>query len=82
MKGNKTDFEYWVSEFHLLHGSIKIDKFKFGNEVDFMDLYIYKVDDFYSFRKLDVSVFQKEENKYMYIPNKADIKNLQFVILS
>ena len=41
MEGNKLDFEYWVSEFNLLRDSIgTIDKFKFGNEVDFMDLYI------------------------------------------
>ena len=48
MDGNKLDFEYWVSEFNLLRDSITIDKFKFGNEVDFMDLYIYKGDDFSS----------------------------------
>ena len=53
------------------NGSITIDKFKFGNKVDFMDLYIYKGNDFYSFGKLDICVFQKEENKYMYIPNKS-----------
>ena len=63
MDGNKFDFEYWVSEFNLLRDSITIDKFKFGNEVDFMDLYIYKGDDFSSFGKLDISVFQKEESK-------------------
>ena len=42
MEGNKFDFEYWVSEFNLLQKTITIDKFKFGNEVDFMDLFIYK----------------------------------------
>jgi hypothetical protein len=57
MDGNKLDFEYWVSEFNLLSDSITIDKFKFGNEVDFMDLYIYKGNDFFLFGKLDVSVF-------------------------
>ena len=65
------DFEYCVSEYILLCDSIAIDKYKIGNEVDFMDLYIYKGDDFYSFGKLDISVFQKEENKYMYIPMKS-----------
>ena len=55
----------------MLRDSITIDKFKFGNEVDFMDLYIYKGEDFSSFGKLDISVFQKEENKYMYIPMKS-----------
>ena len=71
MEGSKLEFEHWVSEFNLLRDSIIIDKFKFGNEVDFMDLYIYKGDDFYNFSKLDISVFQKEENKYMYIPMKS-----------
>ena len=41
MEGNKLDIEYWVLEFHLLHDSITIDKFKVGNTVDFMDLYMY-----------------------------------------
>jgi len=71
MEGDKSDFEYWVSEFNLLRETITIDKFKWGNEVDFMDLNIYKGNDFFTFGKLDISVFQKEENKYMYIPNKS-----------
>ena len=56
-KANKNEFELWVDEFNLLRESITIDKFKYGNQVDFMDN-----------GKFDVSVFQKEENKYMYIP--------------
>ena len=32
-----------------------------------MDLFDFKGDRFFVDRKLDVSVFQKEENKYMYI---------------
>ena len=36
-----------------------------------MDLNIFKGDDFFLFGKLDISVFQKEENKYMYIPSKS-----------
>ena len=71
MNGNKSDFEYWVSEFNLLRETITIDKFKFGNSVEFMDLYIYKGDEFFVTGKLDISVFQKEENKYMYIPCKS-----------
>ena len=66
--GNKSDFEDWVSEFNLLRDSITINKFKFGNEVDFMD--------FFSFGKFDVSVFQKEENKYMYSPGKKVLSYL------
>ena len=75
MDGNKLDFEYWVSEFNLLRDSITIDKFKFGNEVNFMDLYMYKGNAFSSIGKLDISVFQKEENKYMYIPKSRHQKH-------
>ena len=66
MEGNKLDFEYWISEFNLLRETITIDKFKWGNVVDFMDLNIFKGDDFYSFGKLDISVFQKEK-KQIYV---------------
>ena len=71
MEGNKSDFEYWISEFNSLRETITIDKFKWGNEVDFMDLNIFKGEDFYLFGKVDISVFQKEENKYMYITSKS-----------
>ena len=60
MEGNKLDFEYWVSEFNLLRESITIDKFKFGNMVDFMDLLRYKWEELFVTGKLDKSVFQKE----------------------
>ena len=32
-----------------------------------MDLFIYKGEEFFVNGKLDVSVFQKQENKYMYL---------------
>jgi hypothetical protein len=41
-KGSKKDFEYWVSEFNKLRETITIDKFKYGDAVDFMDLFIFK----------------------------------------
>ena len=63
IEGNKSDFEYWILEFNLLRETITIDKFKFGNMLDFMDLNIFKGNDCFSFGKLVVSVFQKEENK-------------------
>ena len=59
----------WI--FNLLRETITIDKFKYGNDVDFMDLFIFKGERFYVDGKLDVSVFQKEENKYMYMPAKS-----------
>ena len=67
-KANKNEFELWVDEFNLLRESITIDKFKYGNQVDFMDLFVFKGDSFLDNGKFDISVFQKEENKYMYIP--------------
>jgi hypothetical protein len=67
-KANKNEFELWVDEFNLLRESITIDKFKYGNQVDFMDLFVFKGESFLDNGKFDVSVFQKEENKYMYIP--------------
>ena len=67
-KANKNEFELWVDEFNLLRESITIDKFKYGNRVDFMDLFIFKGESFSENGKFDISVFQKEENKYMYIP--------------
>ena len=65
---SKTEFEMWVNEFNALRETITIDKFKYGNEVDFMDLLIFKGDNFQDDGKLDVTVFQKDVNKYMYIP--------------
>jgi len=70
-KANKIEFEYWVSEFNLLRDTITIDKFSYGDSVDFMDLHIYKADDFASKGKFDISIFQKKCNKYMYIPAKS-----------
>ena len=65
-EGNKSDFEYWISEFNLLHETITIDKFIWSILWN-----VFKGEDCYSFGKLDISVFQKEENKYMYIPSKS-----------
>ena len=59
-KGNKKEFEYWVSQFNLLRDTITIDKFLYGDYVEFMDLFIFKGDDFITSRKFDISVFQKE----------------------
>ena len=84
LEGNKLDFEHWITEI-ILRETITIDKFKFCNEVDFMDLfiniYIYKGEKFYVSGKLDISVFQKEENKYVYIPTKSGHQIILFAIL-
>ena len=41
LEGNKLDFEHWITEI-ILRETITIDKFKFCNEVDFMDLFIQR----------------------------------------
>ena len=41
MEGTKQDVEYWISQFNNLRKTIKIDKWSFGNHVEYMDLYIY-----------------------------------------
>ena len=57
------------------------NKFDFEYWVsEFMNLFIYKEEDFFANGKLDTLVFQKEENKYMYIPSKSGHLNTTFVI--
>ena len=69
--GGKKEFEYWVSQFNSLRDTITIDKYSYGDYVEFMDLFIFKGDNFSTNGKFDISIFQKEENKYMYIPAKS-----------
>ena len=45
-KSNKKEFLMWVKEFNNLRENIFIDKWKFGNKVAFMDLHIFKGDNF------------------------------------
>jgi len=71
MEGNKEDVKYWIDQFNSLRKTITIDKWSFGNHVEFMDLYIYKGEKFYTSGILDFKIFQKEINRYMYIPYKS-----------
>jgi len=68
---NKKQFSRWVEEFNNLRENVFIDKWVFGNQVAFMDLYIYKGKEFHINGKLSIKVYQKPENKYMYIPYKS-----------
>ena len=71
IKSNKKEFLRWVNEFNCLRKNIIIDKWQFGNNVAFMDLHIFKGEKFYNEGKLSIKVYQKPENKYMYIPYKS-----------
>ena len=61
-EANKEEFAFWIHEFNLLRETITIDKFKYRNAVDFMDLYVFKGVRFFEDGNLDISVYQKEEN--------------------
>ena len=71
MEGNKKDVKYWIDQFNSLRKTITIDKWSFGNHVEFMDLYIYEGEKFYMSGTLHFQIFQKEINRYMYIPYKS-----------
>ena len=68
-KGNKKEFEYWVSQFNLLRETITIDKYSYGDYVEFMDLFIFKGDDFSTSGKFDISVFQKRRKQIYVYPS-------------
>ena len=70
-KGSRQDVEYWIAEFNKLVQSIIIDKYTYGTQVAFMDLFIYKSDRFRKYGKYDINIFQKAQNKYVYIPQKS-----------
>ena len=47
IKSNKKQFSRWVEEFNNLRENIFIDKWSFGNQLAFMDLYIFQGTDFH-----------------------------------
>ena len=71
-KGSKSDVEYWIAEFNKLVKSIEIDKYKYGPKVEFMDIVIFKGGRFFKNGFFDIKLFQKEQNKYAYIPQKSN----------
>ena len=65
------DVTYSIKQFNSLRKTLSIHKWSFGNHEEFMDLYIYKGDQFLSTGILDFKIFQKDINRYMYIPYKS-----------
>ena len=63
--------ESWKEQKNSLRKTITIDKWSFVNHVEFMDSYIYKGDKFYFSGILDFKIFQKDINRYVYIPYKS-----------
>ena len=64
--------------FNLLVEYIKIDKFKYGSKVEYMDLVIFKGNRFHQKGLFDIKIFQKEQNLYAYIPKKSNHKKHTF----
>ena len=54
--------------------SIKIDEFKYGPRVEYLDLIIYKDNRFHDQGFFDIKIFQKEQNLYAYIPQTSNHK--------
>ena len=81
-EANKEEFEFWIQELNLLRETITIDKFKYGNKIDFMDLYVFKGDRFFVDGKFDVSVFQKQKISTCIYLRKVDIKHIPLLNLS
>ena len=71
IRGNKKDVGTQINEFYQLRGNIFIDKWTVGNYVAYMDLYIFKGNNFLDTGILSIKVYQKPENRYMYIPYKS-----------
>ena len=74
MEGTKKDVEYWINQFNGLRKTINIDKWKFGNHVEYMDIYIYICVYIYtysrekSFTPLDFWFFEfPKRNKQVYV---------------
>ena len=71
-QGNKTNLLEFVDLFNSLVDSITLSLQSFGSSVDFLDLTIYKGKRFRREGKLDLKIFQKPMNKYLYLPFTTD----------
>jgi hypothetical protein len=64
----KSDVEHITSAFQNISGKIKYTFQTKDQEIEFLDLVIFKPDDFIRTGKLYTKVHQKENNPYLYIP--------------
>ena len=71
----KSNVEYCILEFNNLVKSIKIDKFKYGSKVEYMDLIIFKGN---RSSKLDFSTLKSFRRRRIFTPTfrkKVTTKN-------
>ena len=59
MEGSKKDVEYWINQFNGLRKTINIDKWTFGNHVEYIYLYTREK----SFTPLDFWTFEFSKKK-------------------
>ena len=57
--GVRKDIIYWIEKFNELQSTIQINKYSWGNALDYMEPFMYKGDTFYLDGKLLVSIHQK-----------------------
>src|ERR1700735_4252267 len=57
-----------IRQLNILHPNIKLDYNLSSTEVDFLDLHIFKGEQFRASGLLDTTVHQKQLNAYLYIP--------------
>ena len=71
-QGGKTQLLRFISLFNSLVESITLSLESFGSSANFLDLTIYKGKRFRKEGRLDVKIFQKPMNKYLYLPFTTD----------
>ena len=63
MRGNKKDVGTWINEFYQLRENIFIYKWTFEIYVAYMDLYIFKGNNFLDTGILSIKVYHKPANR-------------------
>ena len=82
-EANKEEFEFWIHKFNLLRETITIDKFKYENVVDFMDLYVFKgVSFFLNTENWIFRCIKKKKTNICISLLIVVIKNIPSIILS
>ena len=61
----------------MLQESITIDKWSIGNNIEYMDLEIFKGFNFHNSKKLDIKLHQKKEKKIFLCRITVVIQNIQ-----
>ena len=59
-KGVREDVIYWIEQFNKLRKTVQINKYNWGNSLDYMDLFIYKSDAFYTDGKQSLFIKKRQ----------------------